>query len=237
MHAIPSKLDVMQPIRALLGMGVAQAISLGGTTLVVEGVTDALILEAMSSYCCRAGMACLPEDVTIFPSGGSGRKMMPFISLLAGEGVTGAVLLDCDKAGSDAAKLVYDTYGDLLAVIRTHDPIVAGREIEDLLGGDFYRELVNTAHSQVEGFRPLRKSDLKSDQPLVDQVSSHFKQLKMGAFQKVFPAKELQQRAELGSEQPAEVVLNSFALLFETITQALRVVDSSGVAVVHGEAD
>ncbi len=66
-----SNRDVMKPVRAALGLGIAESVMLGRRTLVVEGVSDHYILRAASAFCERNGQTSLPDDVSILPAGGA----------------------------------------------------------------------------------------------------------------------------------------------------------------------
>lgn len=83
---VASKNDVLQPVRASLGLGVAEAISLGGKTVVVEGFADDYYVDSMRRHCTNSGVESLPDDVTILVAGGAGKKMLPLASFMAASG-------------------------------------------------------------------------------------------------------------------------------------------------------
>ena len=89
-HKLKTSADVMQPVRAALGMGIADAISLGLSNVVVEGLADTYYLDSMRAFCRDAGKAALSEDVTLLAAGGAGRKMLPMVSFVLAERAKGA---------------------------------------------------------------------------------------------------------------------------------------------------
>ena len=85
-------------------MGIAQAISLGNTNVIVEGKTDPYMLDSMRVFCADGKLPTLAEDVTLFRAGEAGKKMLPYVGFLAAEQAKGVVLLDDD---GDTLRLYY----------------------------------------------------------------------------------------------------------------------------------
>jgi ABC-type cobalamin/Fe3+-siderophores transport system ATPase subunit len=229
-QAVRSMLDVMRPIRAALGMGIAQSVSLGERTLVVEGPTDVMICDAMNACCTQADRSHLSDDVTLFATVGVGKKMIPFVTLLANEGSAGAVLVDDDAAGHAALKEIEKQFGDLVPVIRTKDGASSpsGMEIEDLLSRAYLVDLVNAAHrDRVPKWKDIGVADLDSAKPINDELERLFAARRYGDYRKIHAARELQARALAGETPPDKVSLDQFENLFERVTTALDTVKLS----------
>ncbi len=124
------------PLQAALGYELAQSLFAQRRNLVVEGVTDLFYVEAMSTAMRDAGLPCLREDRALVPAQ-SASKVIYYCTLLRGQRLKVAALLDSDQAGERAAS--QDDFVRLLKpkeILRTKDHYrgqVQGPEIEDLL--------------------------------------------------------------------------------------------------------
>jgi predicted ATPase len=220
--AVPSKADVMQPVRQALGMGIADAIGFGGTNVVAEGWAERYVLLAMSAFCRAKGLTALSTTTTVLPAGGSGKKMLPFAAMAVAESTRAVVLVDDDKAGRSTVTLLERALPGAVPLVRTHDEAEqTNRELEDVFAPAFYVDLVNASHADVAKYTPIELKDIDLSKPICNAVEDRFKASGLGKFQKLRPAMELQKRLELGSE-PDEATLNQFASLFDRLTDALN---------------
>lgn len=220
--AVPSKSDVMQPVRQALGMGIADAIGLGGSNVVAEGWAERYVLLAMSDLCRDTNRAALSATTTILPAGGSGKKMLPLAAMAVAEKTKAVVLVDDDKAGRSTVTLLEKTLPGAVPSVRTHDEAQqTNRELEDIFAPAFYLDLVNVAHADVDGYKPIALKDIDLSEPICNAIEERFKSEGLGKFQKLRPAMELQKRRELG-ELPDETTLDQFASLFARINHALK---------------
>ena len=220
--AMPSKSDVMQPVRQALGMGIADAIGLGGTNVIAEGWAERYVLLAMSEFCRNAEQTALSVSTTILPAGGSGKKMLPLAAMAVAEKTKAVVLVDDDGAGRGTVALLEKTLPGAVPSVCTHEEdAVTGRELEDLFAPGFYIELVNDAHADVIGYTPIESGDVDTAKPICNAIEDTFKTKGLGKFQKLRPAMELQKRLEAG-EAPDEISLAQFADLFDRLTKALK---------------
>jgi energy-coupling factor transporter ATP-binding protein EcfA2 len=220
-NSIGSRDDVMKPVREVLGLGIADAIAFGTTTVIGEGLSERYLLLSMSSFCRDARLTALDEKTTVLPAGGSGKKMLPLAALAASEKTKAVVLVDDDKAGRATEKAIVKILPGALQVVRTHEIENGGLEIEDLFDRMYYVELVNDAHRDVANYSLLEESDLDNDKSICDAVDAAFKARNLGEFQKLRPAIELQRRLELG-ERPDERSLDAFSELFSRLNGALK---------------
>lgn len=215
--------DVLQPVRAALGMGIAQAVGLGRTNVIVEGVADPYLVGAMRDFCAQAGMPTLSDDVTLFRAGGAGKKMLPYIGFLVTDRARGVVLVDDDREGRRVGPLVEKAYGSTVPVLRVveEDGAATGREIEDIFSRAYYLDLVNEAHeAKVPNYASIELAEL-GDEPICDAVSDVFKRRKYGDFQKTLPARQLELRLQR-ADAPDPESLEAFAALFERLSRALE---------------
>jgi hypothetical protein len=226
-QAIRGSGDAMRPVRANLGMGIAQAIAIGDKTLVVEGPVDVMVVDAMSKFCARMRATSLIDGTTLFATVGAGKKMIPFVTLVANESTAGAVLVDDDREGDRAAREISKVFGELVPVVRTHvdGDKPSGREIEDLFERDYYLELVNAAHAdRIAGYTPIEAVDLDASHPITEAVSAVFAKRKYGKFAKIHPAEELQRRLLRYEGGPDRSTIERFEALFKRINEALGVI-------------
>ncbi|SEO16977.1 AAA family ATPase [Palleronia pelagia] len=84
------------PLQAALGYDLSQSLFLGGSNLIVEGVTDFWILSAASEFLISKGRQGLDPGLTITPAGGA-QKIPCMAALLASENLNVLVLLDHEK--------------------------------------------------------------------------------------------------------------------------------------------
>ncbi len=219
--AVPSKSDALYPVRQALGMGIADAIGLGDSNVVAEGWAERYVLLEMSNFCREAGKTALAETTTILPSGGSGKKMLPFAAMAVSEKTRVVVLVDDDKAGRDTATLIEKTLPRAVPVIHTHAAEKpTGLELEDLFSRDYFVQLVNGGHSDVKDYKPISPEELNEKKPVCDAVKEAFKAHGLGDFQKFRAAIELQRLHELETP-PDDETLDRFADLFERLNSAL----------------
>src|SRR5205814_2796587 len=74
------------PLQAALGWTIAQNLFISKRNLLVEGPSELIYLQAVSSLLEKQGMMALREDVTIVPVGGLD-KVATFVALLGANGL------------------------------------------------------------------------------------------------------------------------------------------------------
>ncbi|MEJ0023991.1 MAG: hypothetical protein WDN76_11560 [Alphaproteobacteria bacterium] len=126
-------------------------------TLIVEGPDDATVLNKLSRVMAASGKPCLAEDVYIWPAQGAAKTPM-FAGFIIGHGWPGGALLDGDDEGQNAAKKIRELYknvdekkffvGTIADALELRDRPLT---IEDVLGVEFYTEVVAAAYKiQIE---------------------------------------------------------------------------------------
>ena len=140
--------DTLFPLQGALGYEVAQTLFVGQHTLLVEGPSDILYLQALSIALAKRGRCSLDPCWTICPAGGIDR-LMPFISLFAGKKLHIAVLSDAARETrrqvdrinrSDILKA-----GHLFTVADFID--MEEGDIEDIFEPELYAEIVNRSYT------------------------------------------------------------------------------------------
>jgi hypothetical protein len=154
--------DTVFPIQGALGYDISQSLFIGPDTLLVEGPSDLLYLQAFSAELQRRKRVLLDRKWTVCPSGGID-KVGAFLSLFAGNKLHVAVLTD--YAAGQKTKVEQLKASKLLktghVLLATTFAETSEADVEDLLGEELYLRLINEA-LDIEGTRPMTVADLVS---------------------------------------------------------------------------
>jgi hypothetical protein len=137
--------DSLFPLQGALGYEIQQTLFIGPNSLVVEGPSDLLILQAFSGQLERDGRQGLSEKWVITPVGGGG-KVPTFVALLAPQkGMNVATLLDIKTSDRQSIEELYKKKLLLKKQVLTYAEFMNRNEadIEDLFERNFYIKLVN----------------------------------------------------------------------------------------------
>jgi predicted ATP-dependent endonuclease of OLD family len=162
--------DTLFPLQGALGYDMTQSLFIGPNTLLVEGPSDILYLQALSDALKRKGRTGLSAAWTMCPTGGID-KIASFASLFGGNRLNIAVL--CDVSDRDKGKIERLRRGELLSanqVLTVADFTgKAESDIEDLFPVEIYAELLNEAYS-FKGKAKLTAAKLKEALPASSRV-------------------------------------------------------------------
>ncbi len=169
------------PILGAMGFEITQTLVIGENTLLVEGPSDILYLQAASSILKKQGRAHLAPQWAIFPSGGID-KILPFVRLFYGNKLNVAVLTDFERGQKRKLEDLYKSA--LLAnerIILATD--IAGKDeadVEDFFEPEFFVDLVNKTY-ELAGKQTLTVDKLmKADEAtkrLVKKFEAYFRVL------------------------------------------------------------
>jgi len=150
-----SKGGSYEPIRTAIGITLGNSLFIGGHNLIVEGISDQIILAALSRY--LAGKDQPPfinlQEICITPAGGA--TNVPYFAYLCNmEEMKSVVLLDSDNQGNNAFKKIErENVVDLNNVIRIQDAVSKSKdkflELEDLIDREFYHSAVLEAYKEL----------------------------------------------------------------------------------------
>lgn len=146
------KADLLEPVRAALGMSLVNSLVLNDWNILVEGAADKPIIEAIffSHYPDDAGKVLvngsLAESKDAFLAQFYQRANLPYVVVLDGDSGGRDLRAELTKLGIPSDRIV-----DLAEVFdnRGHD-----FAIEDILSADFYHNAVATAYPSQEIERP-----------------------------------------------------------------------------------
>lgn len=182
------------PLQAALGYDIAQNLFVSSKNLLVEGVSDLIILTTISGILESNNRTYLNPDVTIVPTGGL-EKVATFISLLRGSQLEIACLLDSYTDPAGQAKMDKMIRERIIHrnKIRFFDEFVDGQDkadLEDLFAKSDYLKLFNAAfHEHTD----IAVSDLNASiNQIIIQINQH---LGVPRFNHYRPANELVKQA------------------------------------------
>jgi predicted ATP-dependent endonuclease of OLD family len=137
--------DSLFPLQSALGYDVCQSLFIGPNSLIVEGPSDLLYLEIISSMLARRGRTCLDKRWVITPVGGSS-NIPSFLALMGAKpGLNLAVLIDYQTADSQKIEGLYKSKLIEKSRIITFSQFTNKKEsdIEDMFELGFYLQLLN----------------------------------------------------------------------------------------------
>lgn len=160
--ALETDKDTLFPLQGALGYDMCQSLFVGKYTLLVEGPSDILYLQILSSALKKRGRISLNPNWTLCPSGGID-KMQTFISLFAANHLDVAVLTD--QGAGDKSKIERLKRSQILNAGWAYSIAdFTGRDegdIEDLFDPELFVKILNSAFD-------LNKADTLDLKKLVD---------------------------------------------------------------------
>lgn len=160
--------DSLFPLQGALGYEIYQTLFVGPNSLVVEGVSDLLFIQAMSSYLESEGKTSLSSAWTITPVGGSD-KVPTFVALLGSQkGLKVATLIDIQKKDVQSIENLFKKrLLDKSHVMTFAD--FSGKpesDIEDMFDDTFYLNIVNEEYKN-QLVKKIKLSDLNNNIPRI----------------------------------------------------------------------
>ncbi len=206
--------NTLFPLQAALGYDIAQNLFISEKNLLVEGVSDLIYLQIISSILEKNNRIFLNKDITIVPVGGMD-KVATFISLLRGNDLQIVCLLDSFNDAKSKAKLDDITKGKIINSknILYFDQFVNTNkaDIEDLFAKDDYLKLFNKAFDEYEN---IKVKDLNQD---INQILIQIaKIIKKDRFNHYRPANQL---AKMGVDIDyfSTETIDNFEKVFEKV--------------------
>lgn len=213
--------NTLFPLQAALGYDIAQNLYISKKNLLVEGVSDLIYLEVISSLLDAAGRSSLSDDITVVPVGGM-EKIATFVSLLRGSKLSVVCLLDSTVGQSGQAKLdrlIGDKIIKSQRVLHYQDHLKGASEadVEDLFDPKDYLKLFNAAFSE---YSDISISDLSkvSKGRIVEKINSHIGVKRFNHYRPAnYLAKESGKNVELG-----DATLDHFEAVIKAVNEAMK---------------
>ena len=217
--------DSLFPLQGALGYEISQSLFVGPNSLVVEGVSDLLFLQAMSSLLEEQGREGLSKDWTVTPVGGSD-KVPTFVALLGAQRQLNiAVLVDYQKKDQQMIDNLHKKHLLRKNQVLTYADFTRTKEadIEDMFDEDFYLALVNGAFTDALP-KPVTKGDLNQNIPrIAKRLQEYFEANPLAggrSFDHFRPARYFLDR--IGRDAPSSATLNRFGEAFVALNKLVK---------------
>ena len=215
--------DSLFPLQGALGYEIYQTLFIGPNSLVVEGVTDLLYIQTISTLLQEAGEDGLSPDWTITPVGGAD-KVPTFVALIGAQKHTNvAVLIDYQKKDQQSIQNLYKRKLLQQENVLTYANFATGEEadIEDMFNPKLYLKLVNHVFDMN-----LTLNDLPKGHPrIIKRIESHLEDNPPpnGAkFSHQRPARYFSENIGTLQNDLTEIELDRFRKAFERLNALLE---------------
>jgi len=167
--------DTILPLQASLGYEITQSLFIGPNTILVEGPSDLLYLKFFSKKLIDMKRIGLDYRWVIAPSGGID-KISSFVTLFNSQKLNIAVITDFHKGDKKKVEAMKESSILKSGHVFTINHYIGTDEadIEDMLGRDFYIELVNKSYN-IESSKHLK--DINKSERIVKVVEDQFRLL------------------------------------------------------------
>lgn len=209
--------NTLFPLQAALGYDIAQNLFVSKKNLLVEGVSDLIILSTISGILESENRVGLRNDITIVPTGGL-EKVATFISLLRGSRLDIVCLLDSYNDAKGKAKMDNLIIEKIIHKnkIRFFDEFLATHDkadLEDLFAKEDYLNLFNSAFKE---YPDITLSDLNADiRQIIIQINKY---LSVERFNHYRPANELAKQG-ISKDDLSPETLDNFEKVFKEVNK------------------
>jgi predicted ATP-dependent endonuclease of OLD family len=216
--------DTISPLQRALDYEITQSLFIGRHNLLVEGASDLLYLKWFSKQLTRVGKSGLDYRWNICRVGGIDR-IPGFVSLFRGNRLNVAALVDVQKGHKqkiENARASLENGQLLTAEVYAGQPEA---DIEDILGYEFYRALLNKAFNLLPNLELPLSRPASSPVRVVEFAESHFRMMPptVPEFDHYTPAEFLFQSDQDGCSLPGYVkALAAFEKLVEDLNKLLK---------------
>jgi len=184
--------DTVFPLQAALGYELAQTLFVGAHNIAVEGSSDLVYLDLLSSAVEAKGGEGLDDRWTVVPVGGAD-KLSTFVTLLGGNQLDVVALMDVSNKDKQRVENLLKN-GHLMknGLVQVNEfTDEAEADIEDLFAPAFYIKLAAAAYKDKLGGKPLTLKALCLGSPrIAKRIEAYFKAegINNGAFKHQPPA-------------------------------------------------
>lgn len=216
----PKDHDSLFPLQAALGYSICQSLFVARKQVLVEGVTDYMLLSALNAA--LPDSERLAREIIMLPIGGA-TNFAPFGALLVSHGVRFVAIPDSDSAGNAAkAKLqkLQQMIGPEKGRIATFDALLDDgdiEELEDVIPEPFYLAAVTKAYPAAN--LKFTSADVTNTPSVVDRCKERIKQLPDGRFDKLLPIREIVSLVNATDKSVPKELLEAGAKMFAKLNK------------------
>lgn len=214
--------DTLFPLRAALGYDISQSLFVGEHTLLVEGPSDLLYIQWASQTLSALGRTGLDHRWTVTPCGGI-TKVPSFLALFSGNNLHVAVLADLADGSRNKVREIQNS--ELLKdghvfVATDYSENHRNADTEDILGRDFYVDLVNASYGLSGNKRmPAKKPADANERAVVE--AAEFASAWAERFDHYSPSKYLITHPDCVTGKGLQKALENFEGLFRALNALL----------------
>ena len=225
MDVLDATPDSLFPLQGALGYEIHQALFIGPNCLVVEGVSDLLYIQTLSSVLQRRGRNGLSKNWIITPVGGAG-NVPTFLALIGAQTkLNVAVLIDFEKKYRQNVENLYKSKLLKNQQVLTFADFTGTDEadIEDMFAPEFYIKLVNAEYGIS-----LKSDQLTSRHPrIIRRLEEYFKgsPLANAEFNHYRPARYFNENLSSLERELDDETLDRFERAFVALNELLKTQD------------
>lgn len=211
--------DTLFPLRAALGYDISQTLFVGENSLLVEGPSDLLYIQWASQALAAAGREGLDPRWTVTPCGGI-TKVPSFLALFGGNNLHVAVLVDV--ADGERNKVRDIKKSELLRdghvfVASDFSDNERNADTEDMLGREFYVELVNATYDLTGTKKMPTKKPKDADERVVAEAKDFADAWANQRYDHYAPSKYLITHPDAVTGKGLDKALDNFEGLFKAL--------------------
>lgn len=214
--------DSLFPLQSALGYEISQTLFIGPNCLVVEGPSDLLYIQTVSSILQGRGKTGLSANWTITQAGGSG-KVSAFVALIGAQtDLNVAILIDYQKKDQQSIERLYKMKLLKQSGVFTYDQFVNTDEadVEDMFNPEFYLKLVS-----AEFGISVTTQNLPTNPPrILKRLERYFKDNPLPgdvSFNHYRPARHFSHNIDSLANDLSEQELNRFEQAFNALNALL----------------
>ena len=217
--------DSLFPLQGALGYELHQTLFIGPNSLIVEGASDLLFIQAMSGILSEEGRIGLDRRWTITPAGGAA-KVPTFVAMLGSQkSLKLATLLDTSITEQPKIEELYKEKLLRKNHVFTYANFTGSAEadVEDMFELGFYLDLVNKEFKDQLA-APIELAKLNPKLPRIAQrIESYLNSspLKSGVFGHYRPARYFSEHSGILKKQLSETTKARFEIAFKQLNDLL----------------
>ncbi|MGD6933626.1 MAG: AAA family ATPase [Candidatus Bathyarchaeia archaeon] len=213
----PKDEDALFPLQAGLGYSIAQTLFYSKRQVIVEGLTDYWIMKAVNGLLTQKRMTALRDDIAIVPCGGT-KRLFPLASMLMGNKIELAILLDGDEVGKQWGREAKEQLLTKGIFVNQYTKTEQA-EIEDLLPPKMYLQAVEEAYPDIKNLLSFTKDEERIE-CISKRVKAVFKRLGK-EYEKWEPTRILVDKIREKPDEFPNESLQLFSKLSEDINKLL----------------